>query len=43
MKQVREGYKMTELGEIPTGWEVKRLELLVEIKSGDNHKQPHIS
>ena len=36
MKQVREGYKMTELGEIPTGWEVKRLELLVEIKSGNS-------
>lgn len=26
MKKVREGYKMTELGEIPDEWEVKRLE-----------------
>ena len=30
MKQVREGYKMTELGEIPTGWDVKSLEQLSE-------------
>ena len=25
-KEVREGYKMTELGEIPTEWEIKRLD-----------------
>lgn len=25
MKRVREGYKMTELGEIPVEWEVDKL------------------
>ena len=30
MKQVREGYKMTELGEIPQEWEVKKLETIIK-------------
>lgn len=34
MKQVREGYKMTELGEIPIEWEVDKLGNLVHIRSG---------
>ncbi|KJU71826.1 restriction endonuclease subunit S [Clostridium baratii] len=34
-KEVREGYKMTELGEIPEEWEVKRLDETSELIDGD--------
>ena len=38
MKKVREGYKMTEIGEIPKEWEVKKLGDVVEVMktSGEN-------
>ena len=32
MKKVREGYKMTELGEIPSDWEFKSLKDICYIK-----------
>lgn len=34
MKKVKEGYKMTELGEIPVDWEVNRLEEICEFLDG---------
>lgn len=34
MSEVREGYKMTELGEIPINWKIGSLENLVNIRSG---------
>ena len=33
-KEVREGYKMTELGEIPSEWKILRLDELANIKRG---------
>lgn len=33
-KEVREGYKMTELGEIPKEWNIKRIGDITEIKTG---------
>lgn len=36
MKKDREGYKMTELGEIPIDWECSKLENYVEIRSGNS-------
>ena len=36
MKKVREGYKMTEFGEIPEEWEVISLESIGEFKNGIN-------
>lgn len=38
MKKVREGYKMTELGEIPEEWEVRQLEDVCEIL--DSYRKP---
>ena len=38
MKKVREGYKMTEIGEIPKEWEVKKLGDVVEVISGATPK-----
>ncbi|QGU96407.1 hypothetical protein GOM49_16070 [Clostridium bovifaecis] len=35
-KQIREGYKMTELGEIPVEWEIKKLEEIAEIIMGQS-------
>ena len=32
MKKVREGYKMTELGEIPSEWEIKSLDEICDFK-----------
>ncbi|WII36241.1 restriction endonuclease subunit S [Paenibacillus thiaminolyticus] len=34
MKQVREGYKMTELGEIPVEWEVKSIDDIFNVMGG---------
>ena len=34
MIEVREGYKMTELGEIPVEWEIKQLGELANIRRG---------
>lgn len=34
MKKVREGYKMTELGEIPSEWAISKIGELTEIKTG---------
>ena len=39
MKQVREGYKMTELGEIPQEWEVKELDKITDVRDG-THDSP---
>lgn len=40
MKKVREGYKMTELGQIPVDWEIRRLsEITLLIKDG-THNPP---
>ena len=36
MKKSREGYKMSELGEIPSDWEIISLESLGEFKNGIN-------
>ena len=38
MKKVREGYKMTEIGEIPKEWKVKKLGDVVEVISGATPK-----
>ena len=38
MKKVKEGYKMTEIGEIPKEWEVKKLGDVVEVISGATPK-----
>ncbi|GAA0123462.1 hypothetical protein UT300018_27800 [Clostridium faecium] len=35
-KQIREGYKMTELGDIPVEWEIKKLEEIAEIIMGQS-------
>ena len=32
-------FEDSELGEIPKGWEVKRLDFLLEIKYGKDHKK----
>lgn len=40
MKQVREGYKMTELGEIPQEWEVKKLGEITEKITDGSHFSP---
>ena len=34
-KEVREGYKMTELGEIPNEWQIKNLEDISYLIDGD--------
>ncbi|OKZ87922.1 restriction endonuclease subunit S [Clostridium sp. 29_15] len=34
MNKIREGYKMTELGEIPSEWEISKIGELTEIKTG---------
>lgn len=34
MKKVREGYKMTEIGEIPEDWEVKSIKEVADVVSG---------
>ncbi|MEH6948311.1 restriction endonuclease subunit S [Bacillus sp. JJ634] len=34
VKEVREGYKMTELGEIPIEWEIKTISDLTKVKTG---------
>ncbi|WP_455505170.1 restriction endonuclease subunit S [Clostridium sp.] len=34
MKKVREGYKMTELGDIPSEWAISKIGELTEIKTG---------
>lgn len=39
MSKVREGYKMTELGEIPKEWGVKKLKDIVEICYGKSQKE----
>lgn len=39
MKEVRQGYKMTELGEIPSEWEVEKLENLFVFKNGLNKEK----
>lgn len=38
-KEVREGYKMTELGEIPEEWEVKKLKDIANICYGKSQKE----
>ncbi|MBH1941089.1 restriction endonuclease subunit S [Mobilitalea sibirica] len=38
-KQIREGYKMTELGEIPVEWEVQELSEILEICYGKSQKE----
>lgn len=37
-RTVREGYKMTDLGEIPVEWEVKKLEEISEFNNGKAHE-----
>lgn len=39
MKEVRQGYKTTELGEIPNEWEVEKLENLFVFKNGLNKEK----
>ena len=34
MKKVREGYKMTELGEIPSEWEIKSIGEIFDFSGG---------
>ena len=43
MKKAREGYKMTEFGEIPSEWEIKKLEELITIKHGYAFKGEYIT
>ncbi|HAT4351029.1 restriction endonuclease subunit S [Clostridium perfringens] len=38
-KEVREGYKMTELGEIPSGWKVNKLKNILEVCYGKSQKE----
>ena len=38
MKKVREGYKITELGEIPEEWKIKKLSSIGEIVTGSTPK-----
>ncbi|MFK5708577.1 restriction endonuclease subunit S [Lysinibacillus boronitolerans] len=38
MSKVREGYKITELGEIPSEWEVKYLKEICEFMNGKAHE-----
>ncbi|QPS31277.1 restriction endonuclease subunit S [Clostridium perfringens] len=38
-KEAREGYKMTELGEIPSGWKVNKLKNILEICYGKSQKE----
>ena len=40
MNSVREGYKMTELGEIPSEWEVKKLKELLDVLKDGTHNPP---
>ena len=40
MNKVRAGYKMTELGEIPIEWEVKRLEECTNKITDGSHTSP---
>ena len=40
MKKVKEGYKMTELGEIPSEWEVKKLKELLDVLKDGTHNPP---
>ncbi|MBM6837044.1 restriction endonuclease subunit S, partial [Clostridium saudiense] len=40
MKKVREGYKMTEIGEIPSEWEVKKLKEVLEVLKDGTHNPP---
>lgn len=39
MKEVKDGYKMTELGGIPVEWEVKKIGELFEFKNGLNKEK----
>jgi len=41
VKKAREGYKLTEIGEIPKEWEVKKLGELGETYNGLNNKNKH--
>ncbi|EOU1646419.1 restriction endonuclease subunit S [Clostridium perfringens] len=38
-KEAREGYKMTELGEIPSGWKVNKLKNILEVCYGKSQKE----
>lgn len=40
VKKVREGYKMTELGEIPEEWEVKKLNEVTKLIKDGTHNPP---
>lgn len=40
MKKVREGYKVTEIGDIPSEWEVKKLKDVLEVLKDGTHNPP---
>ena len=42
MKKVREGYKMTELGEIPEEWEIKKIKDIANICYGKSQKEVEV-
>ena len=42
MKKVRDGYKMTELGEIPEEWEIKKIKDIANICYGKSQKEVEV-
>lgn len=40
-KEVREGYKMTELGEIPSGWDIVDLKEVLNLLKDGTHNPPN--
>ena len=38
-KKIPSGYKQTDIGEIPTDWDVKRLGDIVQFNNGKAHEQ----